>query len=189
MTDAKIITDEALDLLFRQARTHKSWLDKPVSDSLLQAVYELAKMGPTASNSQPMRIVFVKSPDAKARLIPHLDEGNVIKVQTAPVTAIIAYDLAFYKHMPNGARFEGKDNANYMLRNGSLGGAYFIMAARALGLDVLPMSGFKIEGTTKEFLDAKQWRANFLCSLGYGDVDQLTPRAARLGFDDACEII
>jgi len=190
MTDQRIITDEALDLLFREARTHKYWLDKPVSDSLLQAVYELAKMGPTANNSQPMRVVFVKSPDAKARLIPYLDEGNIEKVKTAPVTAIIAHDEDFYKKMGEaGAKFEGKDMGNYLLRNGSLQGAYFMLAARALGLDCGPMSGFKLGGVTQEFLEDKKWKANFLCNLGYGDKTKLSPRGSRLSFDDACAIL
>ena len=199
MTDAKIITDEALDLLFREARTHKSWLDKPVSDSLLQAVYELAKLGPTANNGQPMRIVFVKSPEAKERLKPYLDESNVEKVMTAPVTAIIAYDLEFYNHLdklnphaPAGAaaRFEGRDNTNWLLRNSSLGGAYFMMAARALGLDCGPMSGFKMGGVTEEFFGKdKPYKANFLCNLGYGDKSKLHPRGPRLSFDDACVIL
>jgi len=198
VTDAKIITDEALDLLFREARTHRAWLDKPVSDSLLQAIYELAKMGPTEANTQPMRIVFVQSPEAKERLKSYMDKGNVDKTMSAPATAIIAYDEEFYERMgdvmPNAdnARvwYAGKDNYLKMVRSSSLGGAYVIMAARALGLDCGPMSGFNADGVTKEFFaDRPACRVNFMINLGYGDAAQLRPRLPRLSFDDVCRIV
>ncbi len=196
MTDSKILSDEPLDLLFREARTYNGWQDKPVSDALLEAVYELAKFGPTAANTQPMRVTFVKSPEAKARLKPHLDAGNVDKTMAAPVTAIVAYDLDFFEfmprvfpHAPNAIDwFKGKDNTEHLLRNGSLGGAYLMLAARSLGLDCGPMSGFSIDGVSKEFFGGTKWRANFLCNLGYGDKAKLHPRSPRLSFDEACKI-
>jgi len=196
MTDSKILGDEPLDLLFREARTYNGWQEKPVSDALLQAVYELAKFGPTAANTQPMRVTFVKSPEAKAKLKPHLDAGNVDKTMAAPVTAIVAYDLDFFEFMPRvfphvtGAIdwYKGKDNTEHLLRNGSLGGAYLMLAARSLGLDCGPMSGFNIDGVSKEFFGGTKWRANFLCNLGYGDKSKLHPRSPRLSFDEACKI-
>lgn len=196
MTDSKILGDEPLDLLFREARTYNGWQEKPVSDALLQAVYELAKFGPTAANTQPMRVTFVKSPEAKAKLKPHLDAGNVDKTMAAPVTAIVAYDLDFFEfmprvfpHAPNAIDwFKGKDNTEHLLRNGSLGGAYLMLAARSLGLDCGPMSGFNIDGVSKEFFGGTKWRANFLCNLGYGDKSKLHPRSPRLSFDEACKI-
>ncbi|NBX66179.1 MAG: malonic semialdehyde reductase [Proteobacteria bacterium] len=197
MTNAKIITDEALDLIFREARTFYAWQPKEVSDTLLQAVYELAKLGPTAANSQPMRVVFVKSKDAKEKLKPHLDAGNVDKTMAAPVTAIIAYDEGFYEQMPKvfphapGAIdwYKGKDNAAHLLRNGSLGGAYLMLAARALGLDCGPMSGFSNAGVDKAFFDGTGWKSNFICNLGYGDTSKQYPRSPRLTFDEACKIL
>jgi len=197
LTDAKIITDEALDLLFREARTHRAWLGKPVSDSLLQAVYELAKMGPTEANMQCMRIVFVKSKEAKDRLAPYMDKGNLEKTMTAPATAIIAYDEEFYERMKDvqpdakdpRSWYAGKDNSVKLIRSSSLGGAYVIMAARALGLDCGPMSGFNADGIAKEFFDARACKVNFLINLGYGDASQLKPRLPRLGFDDVCQIV
>lgn len=196
MTNAKIITDEALDLLFREARTFSAWQDRDVSDALLQAVYELAKLGPTEANSNPMRVTFVKSKEAKAKLKPFLAAGNVEKTMAAPVTAIIAYDTAFFENMPRlfphvpDARswFAGADNTVVMHRNAALGGAYLILAARALGLDCGPMSGFDAEGTTKAFFDGTAWRAYFLVNMGYGDKTKLHPRNPRLGFDEACKI-
>jgi len=197
MTDSKILGDEPLDLLFREARTYNGWQEKPVSDALLQAVYELAKFGPTAANTQPMRVTFVKSPEAKAKLKPHLDAGNIDKTMAAPVTAIVAYDLDFFEfiprvfpHAPNAIDwFKGKENTEHLLRNGSLGGAYLMLAARSLGLDCGPMSGFNIEGVTKEFFGGTKWRANFLCNLGYGDKSKLHPRSPRLNFDEVCKIV
>lgn len=196
MTDAKILADEPLDLLFREARTHRAWLDKNVSDTLLQAVYELAKLGPTEGNANPMRVLFVKSKEAKERLKPHLDKGNVEKTMTAPVTAIIAYDEKFYEQMSKlqpstdaKSWYEGKDNTVVMQRSAALGGAYLMLAARALGLDCGPMSGFDADATTKEFFGGTSCKAYFLCNLGYGDGSKLRPRLPRLSFDEACKII
>ncbi len=196
MTDSKILGDEALDLIFRKARTFHAWQQKPVSDALLQAVYELAKLGPTAVNACPMRVVFVKSPEAKAMLKPCLDAGNVDKTMAAPVTAIVAYDLEFYEklprlfaHAPNAIDwFKGNDNTTMLLRNGSLGGAYLILAARALGLDCGPMSGFDNAAVDAAFFAGTPWRSNFLVNIGYGDASKLHPRADRPTFDEACKI-
>ncbi len=197
MTNQKIITDEALDLIFREARTFYAWQAKDVSDTLLQAVYELAKMGPTAANSQPMRIAFVKSKGAKERLKPHLDAANVDKVMAAPVTAIVAYDTEFFEQMPKvfphaaGAInwYKGQDNTAHLLRNGSLGGAYLMLAARALGLDCGPMSGFKNDGVDAELFSGTNWKSNFICNLGYGDAAKQYPRLPRLSFDETCKIL
>lgn len=197
MTQAKIISDEALDMVFREARTFNAWQDKDVSEALLQAVYELAKFGPTAANSQPMRVLFVKSKDAKEKLKPHLDAGNVAKTMAAPVTAILAYDENFFENMPKVFPhapdainwYKGKDNSDHMLRNGSLGGAYLMMAARALGLDCGPMSGFNNAGVDEAFFKGTGWKSNFLCNMGYGDASKLHPRSPRLSFDEACKIV
>lgn len=191
------VSDAALDQLFRAARTHRSWTGEPVSDVLLAAVYDLAKMAPTSGNCSPMRVVFVRSPEAKARLAPALDPGNVEQTMSAPVTAIIAHDMEFYELMPrlntpkSRGWFAGKpaiieENA---FRNGSLQGAYLILAARALGLDCGPMSGFSRAKVDAEFFPNGRWRSNFLCNLGYGDGRRLRPRAPRLDFEEACRIL
>lgn len=193
------IDQAALDQLFLSARTHNGWLDKPVPDELLVKIVDLMKLGPTAANSGPGRIVFVKSPEAKARLKPLLSEGNVEKTMAAPVTAIIGYDLAFYENLPKlfphagesargwfaGNAAEAEDTA---FRSGSLQGAYLIMAARALGLDCGPMSGFSKDATTAEFFAGTQVKANFLCNLGYGDASAMKPRLPRLSFDEIATI-
>ncbi len=194
----KIIDDEGLDTLFRTARTHSYFQDRPVSDALLQAVYDLAKMGSTSMNSNPARFLFVKSAEAKEKLRPYLFSGNLDKLMSAPVTAIIAYDLEFHERLPDlvlhmDARehFAGKDD--YILdtayRNGTLQGAYFMLAARALGLDCGAMSGFDHHGVRDEFFAGQKIEVNFLCNLGYGDVERLEERGPRLKFDDACKII
>ncbi|TJZ73345.1 malonic semialdehyde reductase [Chitiniphilus eburneus] len=188
--------DSALDQLFRQARTHNRWLPRDVDDGTLQALYALLCNGPTAANSTPMRLVFVKSAEAKARLRPCLDGGNVDKTMAAPVTAIVCNDAAFYEHMPElfphnpDARnwFAGKDNTTHLIRNGSLQGAYLILAARALGLDCGPMSGFDNAAVDAAFLAGTSWRSNFLVNLGYGDATALHPRGPRLSFERACRI-
>lgn len=195
----RILDDLALDTLFRTARTHKAWQGRDISDVLIRSVYELMKWGPTSGNSCPARFVFVKSKEAKDRLRPHLDKGNVDKVMSASATVIIAHDLKFYEKFPLLAphmkdpiqKFEGKDQENKetAFRNGSLQGAYFILSARALGLDCGPMSGFDKEGVKKEFLSGTSWEPNFLCNIGYGDTEKLFPRAPRLEFDEVCEII
>lgn len=192
------LSDDSLDTIFRHARTHKHWADRPISDDILRAAWELAKMGPTSANCGPMRIIFVMSPEAKARLKPHLAEGNVAHTMAAPATAIIAYDIAFYELLPrlwphSDARswFAGDDDAIQVtaMRNGSLQGAYLIIALRALGLDCGPMSGFSNEGVDGEFLAGTTWRSNFLCNIGYGEADRLHPRDDRLTFDEACRIL
>jgi 3-hydroxypropanoate dehydrogenase len=193
-----ILDDAALDTLFRTARTHNAWQKKPVSDALLQAVWELAKMGPTSANCSPMRILFVRSVEAKARLVPLLLEGNRAKTLQAPVTAIIGYDLEFHDKLPRlfphtdaRAWFVGKPAliATTAFRNGTLQGAYLIMAARALGLDCGPMSGFDNDAVDAAFFPGGTVKSNFLCSLGYGDPAGMLPRHPRLAFDEACKII
>lgn len=195
---SRILSDQGLDLIFRAARTHRAWRDEPVGDVLLQAIYDLAKMGPTSGNCCPLRVVFLRSPEAKARLKPALDEGNVAQTMSAPVTAIVAHDLLFYERMPRlaphadaRAIFHGKDEliAETAFRNGSLQGAYLMIAARALGLDCGPMSGFDRAAVDRAFFPAGHVESNFLCNLGYGDPARLHPRAPRLDFDDACRIL
>lgn len=195
----KILDDEALDIIFREARTYSRWQDVDVSEVLIKAVYDLMKCGPTEANSCPARFVFVKTPDAKARLKPYLDAGNVQKTMDAPVTVIVAYDTNFFDQLPHlfphepTARswYAGKDAKVDLTcrRSGSLQGAYLMMAARALGLDCGPMGGFKADGINQEFFPDGQWRANFLCNIGCGDKTAQHPRNPRLGFDEACRII
>ncbi|HEX3673636.1 MAG TPA: malonic semialdehyde reductase [Rhizomicrobium sp.] len=195
---AHAINDEALDLLFRNARTQNKWQDRAVSPALLMAVYDLMRWGPTSANISPARIVFVTSPEAKERLKPYLSEGNREKTMSAPVTAIIGYDVDFARHVPRlfphapGAKdwFADPKFAEVVaFRNGTLQGAYLIIAARALGLDCGPMSGFDNAGVDKEFFAGTQIKSNFLCSLGYGDPAGLFPRSPRLSFDEACQIL
>lgn len=193
------VPDAALDQLFRNARTHNKWQSKDVPDSLLHELVELMRLGPTSANCQPARIVFVKSAAAKERLKPFLSEGNRAKTMSAPVCAIIAYDLKFYEHLPRlfphnqSARswFDGKADhiATTALRNSSLQGGYFILAARALGLDAGPMSGFDNAGLDKEFFPEGTVKSNFICSLGYGDPSVLFPRLPRFTFDEMAKIL
>lgn len=192
------LDDHALDIIFRKARTFRRWQKKPLAPGLLQSIYELARLGPTSSNCNPGRFVFVVSPEAKARLKPHLDVYNVEKTMTAPATAIIAYDLDFRVHVP-ALNPNAKDALQWFadpekskidaFRNGSLQGAYFIVAARALGLDCGPMSGFDNDGVDKEFFLGTGIKSNFLCNLGYGDAACMPPRAPRLGFSQACRVL
>src|SRR5437773_3471305 len=192
-------SNEDLDLVFRKARTHIAWLDKPVEDALLRRVYDLAKMGPTSANMCPLRIVFVKSREAKERLKPALDAGNVDKTMKAPVTAIIGMDVHFYEKLPKlfphaDAKAWFKDLPEPVLeyialRNSSLQGAYFMLAARALGLDCGPMSGFDNAKVDTTFFARTAVKSNFLCNLGYGDPSKLYPRSPRLGFDEACQLV
>jgi len=189
----------ALDLIFRNARTHNGWQDKPVNDALLMQVYDLSKWGPTSANCNPMRIVFVKSKEAKERLKPFLDAGNVEKTMKAPATAIIGYDLEFYEylgklfpHAPDARSwFAGNEpkTAEAAFRNGTLQGAYFILAARSLGLDCGPMSGFNNAKVDAEFFKGTKIKSNFLCNLGYGDPAKLHPRSPRLAFNEAAKIV
>jgi 3-hydroxypropanoate dehydrogenase len=184
--------------IFEDARTHTAWQERPVSHELLRRVYDLAKMGPTSSNCCPMRVVFVESAEAKARLKPCLSEGNVGKTMSAPATAVIAYDSRFYDLLPTlfphrDLRAGFANNAELAqttaFRNGSLQGAYFIIAARALGLDCGPMSGFDNERVDAEFFPDGRWRSNFLCNVGYGDPAKLRPRNPRPSFEEACLIL
>jgi 3-hydroxypropanoate dehydrogenase len=187
--------DTVLKQLLLDARTHRAWLPKEVSDSQLKEVVDLMKMGPTSYNCLPARIVFVKSKAAKERLRPHLSSGNVDKTMAAPATAIIGHDLKFYQHPPKGqdplAVFEGKPELaqTAALRNGSLQGGYFMLAARALGLDIGGMSGFDNAGVDKEFFAGTDVKSNFLCNVGYGDPAALRPRSPRFAFDEIAQII
>jgi nitroreductase len=192
-----MLTDTALVTLFQNARTQNGWLDKPVTDEQLHQIYELMKWGPTSANCSPARIIFVKSPEAKERLLACMNEGNVEKTRTAPVTAIIGMDMEFYEKLPylfphTDARswFAGNQPAidSTAIRNSSLQGGYLIMAARALGLDCAPMSGFNADKMTATFFAGTSVKANFVCSLGYGDPAKVRPRGPRLPFDEACKI-
>ncbi|HEX4590147.1 MAG TPA: malonic semialdehyde reductase [Gemmataceae bacterium] len=193
-----VLVDEGLDLIFRKARTHTAWLDQPVDDALLRKVYDLARLGPTSANMCPMRIVFVKSKAAKEKLKPCLDAGNVDKTMAAPVTAIIGMDVRFYEKLPKlyphaDARAWFKDLPEPVLeyialRNSSLQGAYFMLAARSQGLDCGPMSGFNNAAVDAAFFAETTVTSNFLCNLGHGDASQLHPRSPRLDFQEACRI-
>ncbi len=194
----EILTDVGLDLIFRNARSHNVWLDKPVSDVLLQALHELLKMGPTSANCSPARILFVRSPEAKLRLAPALSDTNRPKMMQAPVTAIIGYDLDFaeqlprvFPHNPDAKNWfkDAKLAETTAFRNGTLQGAYLLVAARALGLDCGPMSGFDNAAVDAAFFAGTRVKSNFLCSLGYGDGSKLFPRNPRLSFDEACKIL
>jgi 3-hydroxypropanoate dehydrogenase len=193
-----VLVDEGLDLILRKARTHTAWLDQPVDDALLRKVYDLARLGPTSANMCPMRIVFVKSKAAKEKLKPCLDAGNVDKTMAAPVTAIIGMDVRFYEKLPKlyphaDARAWFKDLPEPVLeyialRNSSLQGAYFMLAARSQGLDCGPMSGFNNAAVDAAFFAGTTVKSNFLCNLGHGDASQLHPRSPRLDFQEACRI-
>lgn len=187
-----------LDQLFDDARTHNKWQDRDVPDQLLHSLIDHMKMAPTSANCSPARIIFVRSRDAKLRLEPMLDEGNRAKTMAAPVTAIIGYDLDFYEHLPKlfphtnaRAWFAGNEKkiADTAFRNGSLQGGYLIIAARALGLDCGPMSGFDNAAVDAEFFKGTKVRSNFLCSLGYGDPSGLRPRSPRFSFDEMAKIL
>lgn len=188
------LSDAVMEQLFRAARTHNAWLDQPMSDADLRAIYELLKFGPTSANCCPARFVWVRSAEGKARLKPFLDESNVAKTMSAPVTVIVAHDLEFYEalaklfpHDP-GARswFAGKPAKiqETAFRNGSLQGAYLMLAARALGFDCGPMSGFDNARLDAEYFAGTQWKSNFLVNLGHGDGSKLFPRSPRFAFED-----
>jgi 3-hydroxypropanoate dehydrogenase len=192
------LTEEGLDLLFRNARTHSVWQVKDVLPALLRETYELARMGPTSINCSPARFLFLTTESAKARLLPALSPGNVEKTRTAPVTTIIAYDMEFYEKLPQLAPhtdarswFAGNPAmiAETAFRNGTLQAAYFILAARALGLDCGPMSGFDQGKVNAEFFPDGKWKANFLCNLGYGDRSKLHARLPRFEFEEACVVL
>ncbi len=194
-----ILSEDALDTLFRHARTHNAWQDKPVSDETLYKLYDLMKWGPTSANCSAARIVFVKSKEAKEKLAPALSQGNLAKTMAAPVTAIIGYDVEFYERLPELFPHapEAKTWFNWSkewaeqtaFRNGSLQGGYFILAARALGLDCGPMSGFDMKKVDEAFFAGTSVKVNFLCNLGYGDPDGLFGRSPRLTFADVCQIV
>ncbi len=195
---AHILPDQSLDVLFRQARTYNAWKKDPVTDTTIQALYELLKWGPTSANASPARFLFLKSPAAKEKLKPFLAPGNLDKTMAAPVVAVIAQDMKFYDHLPKlfphaDARswFVGNDALieQTAFRNSALQGAYLMMAARALGLDCGPMSGFDADGLKAAFFPDEDVRPNFLCNLGYGDPEGLHPRGPRLSFDEACRIL
>jgi 3-hydroxypropanoate dehydrogenase len=192
------ISNDALDQLFRQARTYSAWLPKRVAVETLREVYDLARMGPTSANSTPARFVFVESEAAKARLLPALAPLNVEKTKTAPVTVIVAWHTEFYEKLPElfphadmRSHFVGKEALieETAFRNSSLQGGYFILAARALGLDCGPMSGFDKAKVDAEFFPDGKWKVNFLCNLGYGDRSKLFPRNPRLEFDEGCRVL
>jgi len=193
-----MIDAAALDAIFLKARTHNGWVDKPVTDADLHQLYDLMKMAPTSANCSPARIVFVRSKAAKERLKPALGPGNLEKTMAAPVTAIIGYDLKFAEHMPRLFP-HNPDAKNWFndpkvaevvaFRNGSLQGAYFILAARAVGLDTGPMSGFDNAKVDAEFFPGGQVKSNFLCNLGHGDSSKLFARSPRLEFGEACQVL
>lgn len=193
-----MLDQDSLDTLFAHARTHSVWQDKAVSDEQLRTIYDLMKWGPTSANSSPGRIVFVKSAEGKAKLLECVAPGNFEKVRSAPVTAIVAMDMQFYDKLPQlfphtDARswFAG-DEAMIQataFRNSSLQGAYMMLAARAVGLDCGPMSGFDANKLNAGFFAGTAFKANFLCNLGYGDAGALHERGPRLTFDEACSIV
>ena len=194
-----MLDDKALEVIFRHARTHNV-ISGPVSDSQLRAVYELMKWGPTTMNTQPIRIAFVRSKEAKEKLRPALSPGNLDKTMAAPITVIIAYDLRFYENLPRNFpnrpeainNFLGDDkqaaNERTAFRNGTLQGGYFIIAARALGLDCGPMSGFDNAKVDAAFFPDGRWKSNFLCNLGKGDPAKIFGRSPRLTFEEACRL-
>lgn len=193
------LDDAGLDLVFREARTHNAWLDRDVTEDDLRRLHSLLAMGPTSANCSPARFVFVRSPEAKRRLEPALSQGNRAKTMAAPVTTIVAYDLEFWRelpqlfpHQPDAPSWFNDDPARaevHAFRNGTLQGAYLIMAARAIGLDCGPMSGFDNAVVDREFFPGTTVRSNFLCNIGYGDPEALFARHPRLSFDEACTIL
>ena len=193
-----LVSEEALDLLLRKARSYSDYKPEPVGDDVLRALYDLLKWGPTTANSQPQRILFLRSAAAKERLRPALSSSNVKKTMSAPVVALLAYDLRFFEHLPRmysnpQARswYETTPDAirTTALRNASLQGAYLILAARALGLDCGPMSGFDNAKVDAAFFPDGQFKSNFLCCLGHGDGSKLEPRGDRFAFDEVCKIL
>ena len=191
------LDDAALDLIFREARTRNAWSPAPVTEADIRAIYDLAKWGPTSANTQPARVVWVSSAEAKARLEPHLSVGNRAKTMTAPVVAIIGYDLDFPETLPR--LFHNPDAKNWFgnpvhrettgFRNGTLQGAYLIIAARALGFDCGPMSGFDNAGVDRDFFAGTNIKSNFIMAIGHGTDENLYPRNPRLPFEDANTIL
>jgi len=193
------LDDAALDLIFRQARTQNGWLPTPVTDDQLRAIYAIMKLGPTSANSSPARILFLRTPEAKARLLPALSAGNMDKTKAAPVTAVIGYDPRFWELLPrlfpHRPEMKNPYQANAQLaetvafRNGTLQGAYFMIAARAVGLDVGGMSGFDNAKVDAEFFPDGRIKSNFLCNVGHGDPSKVLPKLPRLDFDEACTLL
>jgi 3-hydroxypropanoate dehydrogenase len=194
------VDDKALDSLFRKSRTQNGWLPTPVSDDELRAIYDIIKMGPTSANTCPARFVFLRTPEAKARLLPALSSGNVEKTKQAPVTTIIGYDTRFFELMPTKLFAHRPEMAdNYAknpafaeitaFRNGTLQGAYFMLAARAIGLDVGGMSGFDNAKVDAEFFPDGRIKSNFLCNVGHGDPSKVMPKLPRLAFEEACTLL
>jgi 3-hydroxypropanoate dehydrogenase len=195
LSDPSLLDDKALDQLFREARTHNAWQDRPVPDAKLEEIYNLLKFAPTSANSSPARFIFIRTAEAKAKLKQALSPGNVEKTMTAPVTVIVAHDIEFYEKLPflfphADARSWFAGNPAFAetsaFRNGTLQGAYLILAARAAGLDAGAMSGFDNTKVDELFLAGTTWKSNFLVNLGYGDPAGLFPRSPRLSFDEAC---
>ena len=198
MTNTRPLPEEALETIFTQARTHNGWLSEPVDDNLIKKIYDLMKWGPTSANTCPVRIVFVKSQEAKEKLLPCVAPGNVEKTKAAPVTVIIAKDMEFYEqlpklfpHAPARSWFAGNQPfiESTASQSSTLQGAYFMIAARALGLDCGPMAGFDNAKVDEAFLKGTSWKSNFLCNIGHGDPSKLFPRSPRLEFNEACKII
>ena len=195
---SNILSDSGMDLIFRSARTHNAWLDKPVPEVTLRAIYHLMRNGPTSANCSPARIKFLTTPEAKARLTSSLSEGNMEKTMAAPVCAILAYDTQFnellpklFPHEPVAMNWFANDTVRETtaFRNSTLQGAYLMIAARSLGLDCGPMSGFDNAALDQEFFPDGRCKSNFLCNIGFGDPSALFPRSPRLEFDEACEIL
>lgn len=195
-----MLDDKALDEILRNARTHNGWLPKPVTDDQLRAIHGLLKWGPTSANTQPARFVFVRTQEGKERLRPALSAGNTEKTMSAPVTAIVAYDTQFYEHLPkhfphdqtaiHWFKGEGKEvvASTTAFRNGTLQGAYLLIAARALGLDCGAMSGFDNAVVDRNFFPDGRFKTNFLCNIGYGDESKIFARSPRMSFEDACTL-
>jgi len=193
-----MLSTETLDTIFKTARSHKGWLNKGITNYQIHQIYDLLKFAPTSGNCCPARFTFIQSAEAKNRIKPSLDEGNIDKTMNAPYVVIISYDTKFYESLPtlsphNDAKFfyEGKDKIikNTAEFNSALQGAYFIIAARSVGLDCCPMLGFNKEKLNQEFFPDKKNKAIFICGIGYGDDSKLSPRAPRLNFEEACNIL
>ena len=197
--DTPLLTEGSLDLIIREARSHNGWLDKPVNDDILTQLYDIVKMGSTSMNTCPARFIFIRTEAGKDRLKKCLAPLNVDKVLSAPVTVIIGYDMEFYQHMPKlfahnpGAQklFENNEKmvASTAFRNGTIQGTYLMIAARALGLDIGPMSGFNNQTCDEEFFAGTKIKSNFLCSLGYGDTRKIFQRLPRFDFEEVCQLI
>lgn len=193
-----MLSTDSTDILFSKARSHKAWLDQDINDNQIQQIYNLLKFAPTSGNCCPARFTFVRSEESKQKMLPSLDQGNIDKVMSAPCVVIISYDTKFYEslsilspHNDAKASFEGKENKikNTAKFNSSLQGAYFIIATRSVGLDCCPMLGFNKEKLNQEFFPDKKNKAIFICGIGYGDESKLRPRAPRLVFEEACNIL